>query len=168
MSADVIVLVATAVLAVVAVVAALVAVRAARRIARASGPAVVDAPVTEAALTLTEPIDIAARGVQTDLGPVVRPASLEPRVLEGRVVVPPTQDQVVEATLSRPQVRLAVVLEGVVHALRPESRDRIGAMMRREYRNRRRERLRAGRRASRAAHASSAPTPPADQWLGER
>ncbi|MCO7240939.1 hypothetical protein, partial [Aeromicrobium sp. CnD17-E] len=97
-----------------------------------------------------------------------RSGALAPRVVEGRVVVPPTQDQVVAATLSRPQVRLAVVAEGLAHALRPESRDRISALVRREYRGRRRERLRAGRRAARAAHASALPTAPADQWLGER
>lgn len=180
MSADVAVLVATAVLAVVAVAAAAVAVVTARRVARAS----------EAARTPAVPEASAVRGAdaptlhdQRDAGPtdvvdvlpspsvddvVVRPGELEPRVLEGRIVVPPTQDQVLAAALSRPQARLAVVAQGVAHALRPESRDRIGALVRREYRSRRRERLRAGRRAARAAHRSDVPTAAADQWLGER
>lgn len=173
MSADVAVLVAIAVLAVVTVAAAVVAVVAARRVARSAG-AVAPAPGPAAHQdTAPRPASVqrpAAPAAQhedtTTLS--VRPAVLEPRVVEGRVVVPPTQDQVVEAALSRPQVRFAVVVQGVAHALRPESRDRIGALMRREYRNRRRDRLRAGRRAARAAHASTAPPTPSDQWLGER
>ncbi|MEH3069220.1 MAG: hypothetical protein PGN15_14720 [Aeromicrobium erythreum] len=179
MPSDVVVLVATAVLAVVTVVAAVVAVLAARRVARgpvSTVPAASPAPPLEPAHD-----DVAAsvvpgelvrvertRAPHTDLPASERSGALAPRVVEGRVVVPPTQDQVVAATLSRPQVRLAVVAEGLAHALRPESRDRISALMRREYRGRRRERLRAGRRASRAAHASALPTAPADQWLGER
>lgn len=173
MSADVAILVAIAVLAVVTVVAAVVAVVAARRVAR-SAAAAVSAPddaghrdETPRAASVQDPAGPAAHPDDA-VALEVRPAALEPRVVEGRVVVPPTQDQVVEAALSRPQVRLAVVVQGVAHALRPESRDRIGALMRREYRNRRRDRLRAGRRAARAAHASTAPPTPSDQWLGER
>lgn len=172
MSADVAVLVAIAVLAVVTVAAAVVAVVAARRVARSAG-AVAPAPGAAAHQdTAPRPASVqrpAAPAQHEDTTTLaVRPAVLEPRVVEGRVVVPPTQDQVVEAALSRPQVRFAVVVQGVAHALRPESRDRIGALMRREYRNRRRDRLRAGRRAARAAHASTAPPTPSDQWLGER
>ena len=138
MPSDVVVLVATAVLAVVTVVAAVVAVLAARRVARGPVPAV---PAASPAPPL-EPVheDVAAsvvpgelvrvertRAPRTDLPVSERSGALAPRVVEGRVVVPPTQDQVVAATLSRPQVRLAVVAEGLAHALRPESRDRIGA-----------------------------------------
>ena len=164
MPVDVVVLVATAVLAVVAVGAAVVAVTAARR---ASRPAVPPA-VPEA----HEPADAPRAGpVVTSTALVVheadrRPPELQPRVVEGRVVVPPTQDQVVATALGRPQVRVAVLARGVAHALRPESRDRIAALMRREYRQRRRERQRAGRRAVRAANPG--PTPAADQWLGEQ
>lgn len=173
MSADLAVLVAIAVLAVVTVVAAVVAVVAARRVTRtastgvaADRPAVqhVEAPQPAAVRSEAGPSIVQQEGTALE----VRPATLEPRVVEGRVVVPPTQDQVVEAALSRPQVRLAVVVQGVAHALRPESRDRIGALVRREYRDRRRGRLRAGRRAARAAHASTTPPTPSDQWLGER
>lgn len=169
MSADLAVLVATAVLAVVTVVAAVVAVAAARRVARttAVAGATPERPVIqhgEAPQPTTRPSTRHRESAALE----VRSPDLEPRVVEGRVVVPPTQDQVVEAALSRPQVRFAVVVQGVAHALRPESRDRIGALMRREYRNRRRDRLRAGRRAARAAHASTAPPTPSDQWLGER
>ncbi|MDR6119346.1 hypothetical protein QE370_002530 [Aeromicrobium sp. SORGH_AS981] len=179
MPSDVVVLVATAVLAVVTVVAAVVAVLAARRVARGPVPAVLAAPPAPPLEPVHE--DVAGsvvpgelvrverpRAPRTDLPASERSGALAPRVVEGRVVVPPTQDQVVAATLSRPQVRLAVVAEGFAHALRPESRDRISALVRREYRGRRRERLRAGRRAARAAHASALPTAPADQWLGER
>lgn len=147
MSPEVWILVATAVLAVVAIGAAVVAVRAARRI----GPPV-QAPATVTERPSTE---LAVRE------PPIVPAELEPRVVEGRLIVPPSQEQVVNTALGRPGVRLAVFAHGLAHALRAESRDRITAMMRREYRRRRRERLQAGRRAVRAGR----PTPPSDQWL---
>lgn len=87
-----------------------------------------------------------------------RPLELAPRVVQGRVIVPPTQAQVVRTALGRPGVRLSVLIHGLAHALRAENRDRIVALMRREYRHRRRERLRAGREAVRAAKPSHAPT----------
>lgn len=149
MSAELWILVATSVLAMVAISAAIVAVRAARRIAAATPPRP-DTPAPSTELALVEP------------PPPATPAALTPRVVEGRLIVPPTQQQVVAATLGRPGVRLSVLAHGVAHALRPESRDRILALMRREYRRRRRERLQAGRRAARAAR----PTQPSDQWLG--
>lgn len=70
---------------------------------------------------------------------------------EGRAVVAPTNVQVVDATLGRPLVRAAVIGHGLRRALRSEHRDRIAAMMRREFRRRRKLRLRAGRRAARLA-----------------
>lgn len=149
MSAELWILVATAVLAIVAIGAAVIAVRAARRIGQptqAPVQAVVEQPSTNIVLRDS---------------PVVH-AELEPRVVEGRLIVPPSQQQVVNTALGRPGVRLSIVAHGVAHALRAESRDRIRAMMRREYRRRRRERLQAGRRAVRAGR----PTPPSDQWLG--
>jgi hypothetical protein len=91
----------------------------------------------------------------------VVPAALAPRVVQGRLVVPPTQQQVLATALGRPGVRLSVFAHGLSHALRPESRDRILGLMRREYRRRRRERLQASRRAARAA----TPTRPADTWI---
>jgi hypothetical protein len=72
--------------------------------------------------------------------------------------VPPTQAQVVRTALGRPGVRLSVLIHGLAHALRTENRDRLVALMRREYRHRRRERLRAGREAVRLAKPSHAPT----------
>jgi hypothetical protein len=151
MSAELWILVATAVLAVVAIGAAIIAVGAARRVA----------PPTQA------PADTAGAQPSTEVA-VLEPmrqvdhVALEPRVVEGRLVVPPSQQQVVNTALGRPGVRLSIFAHGLAHALRAESRDRITAMMRREYRRRRRERLQAGRRAVRAGR----PTPPSDQWLG--
>ena len=81
---------------------------------------------------------------------------------DGRVVVVPSTQQVVDATLGKPMIRGAVLGHGIRYALRPESRDRLRGMVRREYRRRRRIRLRAGRRAARAADI-----PPRDgqSWL---
>lgn len=155
MSADVWILVSTAVLAVVAVGAALIAVRAVQQVKTATPaqPArLADEPSTDLAVIEPRP-------------PV--PAALAPRVVQGRLVVPPTQQQVLATALGRPGVRLSVFTHGLAHALRPESRDRILGMMRREYRLRRRERLQAGRRAARAANPSRS----ADSWIssaGER
>ncbi|WP_332664147.1 hypothetical protein [Aeromicrobium sp.] len=149
MSAELWILVATAVVAVVAIGAAVIAVRAARRIAQA--PPAPAETVTERPSTDVVLLD----------SPIVH-AELEPRVVEGRLIVPPSQQQVVNTALGRPGVRLSIVAHGVAHALRAESRDRIRAMMRREYRRRRRERLQAGRRAVRAGR----PTPPSEEWLG--
>lgn len=71
----------------------------------------------------------------------------EVEVVEGRVIAVVTPADVVSAQLSRPTVRLAVYAAGVVHAMRPESRDRITALMRREYRSRHKARVRAARKA---------------------
>ena len=146
MSAELWILVSTAVLAVVALGAAVISVRAVR--------ALREAP---AALPVSNEVAL----VEQPASPHV-PAALEPRVVEGRHIVPPTQQQVVATALGRPGVRLSVFAHGMRHALRPESRDRILAMMRREYRRRRRERLQAGRRAARATR----PSAPHDSWLG--
>ena len=146
MSAELVILVSTAVLAVVALGAAVISVRAVRTLREAPKPA----PVSNE-------IALVERPVSTHV-----PAALAPRVVEGRLIVPPTQQQVVATALGRPGVRLSVLAHGVAHALRPESRDRILGMMRREYRRRRRERLAAGRRAARAA----TPSAPRDSWIG--
>lgn len=150
MSADVWILVSTAVLAVVAIGAAIVAVRAVQQV-KTAAPA--DAP---------RPVAEPSSDVAVIESPAAVPAALAPRVVQGRLVVPPTQQQVLATALGRPGVRLSVFTHGLSHALRPESRDRILGMMRREYRRRRRERLQAGRRAARAAN----PTRPADTWIG--
>ncbi len=161
MSAEVWILVATAVLAVVAIGAAVVAVRAVRQVSRSTGAAPTSPP------PVRSPAEAAPGGdvVVHETVATVVPRDLEPRVVEGRLVVPPTQHQVVQAALGRPGVRLSIVTHGVAHALRAESRDRISALMRREFRRRRRERQQAGRRAVRAAQPSTPPAP-SDQWLG--
>lgn len=151
MSAEVWILVATAVLAVVAISAAIIAVRAARRMS-------VTSPLPAATMKQRPSTELA---ILEPMPPAVHEA-LEPHITEGRLIVPPSEQQVVNAVLGRPGVRLSILAHGLAHALRPESRDRITGMMRREYRRRRRERLQAGRRAVRAGR----PTPPSDQWLG--
>lgn len=152
MSAELWILVATAVLAVVAIGAAVVAVRAARRIV----------PPVQSRPTVTGPYESSLVITYDEPRTTHVSQELEPRLVEGRLIVPPSQQQVVNTALGRPGVRLSVLAHGLAHALRAESRDRITAMMRREYRRKRRERLQAGRRAVRAGR----PTPPADQWLG--
>ena len=177
MPVDVVVLVVAAVLAVVALVAAVVALRAVREVkalreqppepverdistAKAANPPSKRSPKDSAALRPGRyPHTQRVRGADASL--VVREPQ-EARVIEGRVIVPPTQEQVVAAQMTRPGVRIAIVLSGVAHALRPESRDRISGLVRREYRQRRRARQRAGRRAARATNSPPTQT---DGWM---
>ena len=156
MPTDVVMLSVTAVLAVVALAAAVVAVRAARRGTSVEVPEA--APSVEPAAPERLPRTTALVPLDADERPV---RVLAPRQVDGRVIVPPTGPQVVGAALSRPHIRLAILIHGLTYALRPESRDRISAMMRREYRRRRRERLAAGRRAVRTAR------PATDAWVAE-
>ena len=149
---DVVMLSVTALLAVMALAAAVVAVRAARRSTTGGQDAASRVPAV-APETLPRAVLVPLDDVDT--------RTMAPRHVEGRVIVPPTGQQVVGAALSRPHVRLAILLHGLTYALRPESRDRITALMRREYRRRRRERLAAGRRAVRAARPST------DAWMAE-
>ncbi|KHL12225.1 hypothetical protein CLV56_0066 [Mumia flava] len=79
---------------------------------------------------------------------------------DGRVVVLPTGEQVVAATMGRPLIRGAVLSHGLLYALRPQSRDRIRGIVRREFRRRRRIRARAARAAARAARIRPEPAPP--------
>ena len=156
MPTDVVMLSVTALLAVMTLAAAVVAVRAARRSTRPERPDVESQPPAVAPERLPRSVIVP---LDDDDDAADRlPA---PRHVEGRVIVPPTGQQVVGAALSRPHVRFAILLHGLTHALRPESRDRITALMRREYRRRRRERLAAGRRAVRTAR------PSADAWMAE-
>ncbi|MTB87327.1 hypothetical protein H9L21_06805 [Aeromicrobium senzhongii] len=156
MSVQWVILVVTAVLAVVAVVAAVVTVRALRQIKAVNREARED----RAALVVTEPAPVPEPVAQVEEAPSAEVV----RVVEGRVIVQPTQDQVVAATMTRPAVRLNIVAAGLAHALRPESRDRILGLMRREYRARKRARQRAARAAARATNGP----PPAGgrDWVG--
>lgn len=157
MSSEVLLLVATAVLAVVAVTAAVIAVRATRGLDRAR--AATDRPARED----TPPVG----GPGTDLvrldpadTPVQQPVV---RIVEGRVVASPTQEQVVATALGRPAARASIYAAGLAHALRPESRDRIQAIVRREFRRRRRLRQRVARRAAR--QIPSRALHPDETWL---
>jgi hypothetical protein len=141
-------LAATTLIAVVAVMVAAFAVRSVRRLRRDV------ADIERTSLHSSVPI---LTNAEISV-PAERSAELAPRVVQGRVIVPPTQAQVVRTALGRPGVRLSVLIHGLAHALRAENRDRIVALMRREYRHRRRERLSAGREAVRAAKPSHAPT----------
>ena len=150
-------LAATSAIAVVAVFVAGFAVRAVRRLSDQIEHSVGKDASKSPSEPLAEVASTVAQVPPTSLL-AVRPVELAPRVVEGRVIVPPTQAQVIRTALGRPGVRLSVLIHGLAHALRPENRDRIVALMRREYRHRRRERLRAGRDAIRAAKPSHAPT----------
>lgn len=81
---------------------------------------------------------------------------------DGRTIVMPTTERIVDATFGRPLVRGATLSYGLAHALRSQSRDRISSLVRREFRRRRKDRLRAGRRAVRTAQVQPAPPP---GWL---
>src|ERR1700712_3341096 len=97
MSAELWILVSTAVLAVVAVGAAVIAVRAVQQVktaAPARAQQSTDQPSTELATLHPQP---------------TLPAALAPRVVQGRLVVPPTQQQVLATALGRPGVRLSAV-----------------------------------------------------------
>jgi hypothetical protein len=158
---DLVMLSVTAALALMALLAAVVAVRAARR------TSTVEPAETESHAPAVAPERLPRPAVRVPMEADQPERALAPRHVEGRVVVPPTGQQVVGAALSRPHVRLAIVLHGLTYALRPESRDRITALMRREYRRRRHERLAAGRRAVRAAHPAPADSWTAQPWMGE-
>jgi len=137
MPLDVTILVVTAVVAVIAVVAAVVAVRALREVRQ---------------LGREHAVESAAQPATAELEPITV-QTVEPRpvqVIESRVVATLTRQDLLEARLSRPMARLAVYAHGVAHALRPESRDRITALVRREYRRRRALRLKIARRALRS------------------
>ncbi|HJR88839.1 MAG TPA: hypothetical protein VJ782_01600 [Aeromicrobium sp.] len=155
MTVEAILLVATALVALVALFAAFVAVRAAREL-----KALRDLDTGDAVALLDHRGDDGVELPSPESTAVSRPPvpELEPRVVHGRVVVPPTQAQVVRTALGRPGVRLSVFAHGLARALRAENRDRIVALMRREYRHRRRERMRAGRQAIRMTHPTSAPS----------
>lgn len=166
MSSEQILLAMTAVLAVVALAAAFIAVRAARRIQ----------PAAEFSAGSPQPASTEIVCAPQDAPMAWADEVAVPKIVDGRVIVPPTTRQIVDATMGKPLVRVSVLSHGVAHALRPESRDRIVAMMRREFRSRRRQRKLAAKQAARLAN----PTPPrmvdrpaphvaisSEAWLGE-
>ena len=164
MTVEALLLVVTTLIALVAMVAAVVAVRAVRELkslhlSQAHGRSSLHS--SETGRTNAE-MSGAGEGTNAEiLVPDVQPArpvEIAARVVHGRVIVPPTQSQVVRTALGRPGVRVSIVASGLARALRAENRDRIVALMRREYRHRRRERLRTGRQAVRMARPTSAPS----------
>jgi hypothetical protein len=167
MTVEILLLVATTLIALVAVIAAFVAIRAVRRLEHQASQPLVEVRTNRGGTSRGEavgdskpPADVVSRlavpapASSIDLGP----AELSPRIVQGRVIVPPTQAQVVRTALGRPGVRLSVFAHGLARALRPENRDRILSLMRREFRHRRRERLRAGRLAMRTTRPAAAPS----------
>lgn len=171
MTVETLLLAATTLTALVAVVAAIVAIRVVRRLERQASQSVAEVAAGTGALETTAADGFEGRYATTSTTEVAtsttevatstiddRPMELTPRVVEGRVVVPPTQAQVVRTALGRPGVRLNIFVHGLARALRAENRDRIVSLMRREYRHRRRERLRASRQAVRMARPTSAPS----------
>lgn len=188
MPSDLLILAATAVLAVVALIAAVISVRNLREIKKtlaAPQPEVAVSLETSASTTpqrepeVLAPIGLdgepalAASSVNNTIihveTPVTASQELVPhhgqvaRVVDGEVVVTPTRAQVANAIMGQPRVRFAIWMTGLAHALRPESRDRISGMMRRDYRERRRYREQAARHAIRTAHS---PSTRADEWAG--
>lgn len=169
MTVEALLLAATALIALVAVVVAVVAVRTVRRLSdQVAALPVVEVAASSGGTSRDEVVGDSKPPVEVVVSRVAVPAptsttenrasELAPRVVQGRVVVPPSQAQVIRTALGRPGVRLNIFVHGLARALRAENRDRIVALMRREYRHRRRERLSAGRQAIRVARPSSAPS----------
>ena len=69
----------------------------------------------------------------------------------------PTQQQLVAATLAHPLVRVSALAYGLRTALRPENRDRVRALVRRDLRRRHKVRRQAARRAARVVPIRPAP-----------
>lgn len=160
---------AIAVLAVVALVAVLVLAASLRRLRGQVLSAQETAAPTPSAAENTRPADervpvvtSLARSDQVGIDSIGADESFV-ITSDGRTIVLPSTEQVVTATLGRPMIRGAVLSHGILHAMRPESRDRIRAIVRREYRSRRKSRLRAGRAAARATPAGRVQ---AQAWLG--
>lgn len=143
MSAVEIVCVSVSALAVVMALALVVSSRANRR--RAAELEARIGELAERVATRPAPAPPAAPAVH-----VLEPLDADQRHADRTVVVPSTA-QVVDATLGRPIVRAVALGHGLRRALRPDSRDRIAALVRREFRRRRKLRLKAGRRAARLA-----------------
>ncbi|MGZ5370845.1 hypothetical protein [Aeromicrobium sp.] len=174
MSPEQLLLVMTTVLAAVALGAAFIAVRAARRLRQAPDVPGAAEPAPEDQVGIAEPGSTPVPGGGATGGIVLSEESGTSvvRIVEGRVIVPPTSRQVVDATMSKPLIRVSVLSHGLAHALRPESRDRIMALMRREFQSRRRQRKRAARQAARLEHPSpqraiDRATATTEAWLGE-
>lgn len=153
MSIEHVLLVVTAVVALLALAVALLALRALARIKSEQAAA----EISRERQRRIEPV----HPELVHLRPEPVPAHDEPQVQvnEGQVVVRPTTNQIVATTMHHPLVRLNVLMVGLSHALRPESRDRIGSLMRREFRARKTARRKAARRAARGVPAANSSAP---------
>lgn len=148
MSVEQILLVITAVVALIALTVAVAALRRLSTISKqADPPASAPAPASSNAIDLPPPLPPVGQPEYDPL-PARRDAP-EVEVLDGAIVVRPSNRQVVEATMGRPLVRLNIVLFGLTHALRADSRDRLRSLMRREFRARKSLRRKQARRAAR-------------------
>ena len=140
-------------IALISMVIAVIAVRIAKKTA-ASGDG------SETVVVQFEPEMLSEVGTAVELAQVEPTvATGEVQVLGNRVIVTPSSQQIVAATMGRPLVRLSVALSGLSYATRGEARDRIRRTMRAEYRARKNIRRRAAKRAAKS-HAqanSSAP-----------
>jgi len=160
MTVETLLLAATTLIALVAVGAAVLALRAVRELKSLHSSAVEEPSSLQSSETGRTNAEIIVSPAMTNAEIFVpdRPAELAPRVVHGRVIVPPTQAQVLRTALGRPGVRLSVFAHGLAHALRAENRDRIIALMRREFVHRRKQRLRAGKQAIRTFHPTASPS----------
>lgn len=182
MSPDVLILIATAILASVALIAAVISVRNLNEIRRSiTQPSTTDSSVPAVETPTEHPVEKPVRKAEllepiwsessASTGEIVQSVSSAPpsgdlvphhgqiaRVVDGHVVVTPTRAQVATAIMGQPRVRFAIWATGIAHALRPESRDRIAGLMRRDYRERRRHREHVAREAIRTAHSPATRT----------
>lgn len=144
---QVVLLTIAALLAVVAVTAAVIATRAVREMKelRESQSPPEPTPTAEPYVSSESTgVSLAKRRAQRD------GVEVEYEVIEGKVMVQATPEQAIAAIMTQPRIRAAIWVSGLAHALRPESRDRIFGLMRREVRTRRRARQRAARAAARS------------------
>lgn len=153
MSIEQVLLVVTASMALLALIVAVVALRALIRL-KAQHPRseVTREPGAGLEPARPEPLHLRAEPIAEDDQPHVE-------VTDGRVVVRPSNQQIVATTMHHPLVRLNMLTAGLAHALRPESRDRLRSLMRREFRARKTARRRAARRAARAVPAANSSAP---------
>ncbi len=156
-------LIFTTTIAVLALVVAIIALRKLRAVSAETLAIKNEQPAIPVAQTEPQPAQIQN---QVELNVAAHPTPVrmneDVQVIGGRVLVKPTSEQIVLATLGRPLVRIAVFVEGMQHALRPQSRDQLRRVMRTEYRTRKSLRRQAAREAAwRNQRAnSSAPASP--------
>ena len=142
-------LIFTTTIAVLALVVAVISLRKSRSFSLAADALEIDKIVVR-----TDEIDSTPAGTpknlepSIDLNPLPVRTNEDVQVIGGRVLVKPTNEQIVLATLGRPLVRISVLVEGIQYALRPQSRDRLRRVISSEYRTRKSLRRKAARAAA--------------------